>query len=313
MNMLLSFAFYGRDDIGAYRAKMPCGRLMIDSGAYTAASVGKVIELREYAEFLDTWRGSIDHAVTLDVIGDPAATARNTRWLHNQGHRVMPVFTRGGSAADFDAMVRDSGYVCVGGGVGMPPAVVVRRLSALQRRAEELGGGIHALGVGNMNGLRKIRPYSADASNVSATFIYGSLACYDGRNMRMIAHTDRKKVRAHMPYFKAQGIARSVTEVVTTGRHPRGEGRRTLMRGMVMAGVAADEDATRWEVPVPQGTTDTPGTHMYMAVTGSFLAPVTASVDTLLHDGQWSVPLWERYRERHQHQCRVQDREQVSA
>lgn len=303
--MLLSFAFYSRDDIGKYRAKMPCGRLLIDSGAYTAASVGKTISREEYGEFLETWKGSIDHAVTLDVIGDPKATAANTRWLHNRGHKVLPVFTRGGSPAEFDAMVRDCGYVCVGGGVGMPPAVVIRRLSALQRRAEELGGGIHALGVGNMNGLRKIRPYSADASNVSATFIYGSLSCYDGRNLRTIAHTDRARVKAHLPHFKAAGIAASVTEVIRTGKMPRGEGRRVLMRGMVVGGAAADEDATRFNVPVPHGVNDTPGTHMYMAVTGGFLAPVTAGVDTLIHDPEWSVPLWDRYRQRHQGQCRV--------
>lgn len=300
--MLISFAFFGGSDIAAYRKAMPCGRLMIDSGAYTAASVGKRISREEYAEFLTTWRGCIDHAVTLDVIGDPVATRRNTKWLHDRGHKVMPVFTRGGTPADFDAMVRDAGYVCVGGGVGMPPAVVVRRLSALQRRAEELGGGIHALGVGNLAGLRRIRPYSADASNVSSAFRFGTLVCYTGQRLVMVSVTDTRKMRDNLHHFKAQGLR--MAQLARTRRQPAGEDRGLLMRGMSVAVACADEDTVKFKVPVPHGVDDTPGTHMYSAVTGDHLAPHAAGLDRLLHDGRWSVPMWERYRAQHQGQCR---------
>lgn len=308
--MLVSFAFFGGDDLAAYRAAMPCGRLMVDSGAYTAASVGQVIRREEYAEFLGTWAKVIDHAVTLDVIGDPAATARNTKWLHDRGHRVMPVFTRGGKAAEFDAMVRDCGYVCVGGGVGMPPAVVVRRLSALQRRAEHLGGGIHALGVGNLAGLRKIRPYSADASNVSSTFRFGTVVAYDGRRLQVFQHTDTRRLRQVQHLLKAQGV--TVANVVRTGRQPQGAERDAMIRGFSVAYACADEDTVRFKVPVPHGVTDTPGTHMYSAITGSHLARPVADLDRLLHDG-WTVPMWERYRARHAHQCRAGQRQAVGA
>lgn len=310
MNVLLSFAFYASDDLGKYKRQMPCGRLMVDSGAYTAASVGKVIRREEYAEFLSTWSAHIDHAVTLDVIGDPEATRRNTKWLHDRGHPVMPVFTRGDSPAEFDAMVRDAGYVCVGGGVGMPQDVVVRRLSALQRRAEELDGGIHALGVGNLEGLRKIRPYSADSSNVSGAFKYGYLLAYT-RNSRQIVlfpMSDkakfRKKVRPHLTALKEQGV--ELEPLIRTGRMPgtaNGD-RFRLMQALTVAYLCADEDTTRYQIPVPHGVRDTPGTHMYSAIVGGHLAPAVANLDTLVHDPEWSVPMWERYRTRHEHQCR---------
>lgn len=303
VNMLLSFAFYAKDDMGKYRSLMPCGRLMIDSGAFTAATVGQVIDRAEYAEFLTTWGRVIDHAVTLDVIGDPAATRRNTRWFHQRGIPVMPVFTRGDKPKDFDAMVRDSGYVCVGGGVGMAQDLLVRRLWALQRRAEELGGGIHALGVGNLNALRKIRPYSADASNVSSTFRFGNVVAYDGRRLRVFQHNDTAKLRTFHHVLKSQGI--STTELVRTGRHPNGAARGVLMRGMSVAYACADEDTTRFNVPVPHSVEDTPGTHMYSAITGSHLAPSVAELDSLIHDGTWSVPMWERYRAHHAQQCRA--------
>lgn len=303
--MLLSFAFNRTTDIGKYRDRMPCGRLMIDSGAFTAHTTGKPIQLAEYEEFLTRWRGVFDHAVTLDVVGDPVATRKNTHWLHQRGHNVMPVFTRGGSSADFDAMVKDSGYVCVGGGVGMNREMVIARLSALQRRAEELGGGIHALGVGNLNGLRKIRPYSADASNVSAAFIYGNVVCYDGRRLRSFPHTDRAKVRAHLVDFRNQGLGSQLAELLRTGRQPMGKARIPFMQGMAMSWVCADEDTTEFTTPVPHGITDSPGTHLYMAVTGGFLSPAVAELDTLVHSEGWTVPIWPRYRAKHQRQCRV--------
>lgn len=308
--MLLSYGLNPGDNLAKYRAAMPCGRILIDSGAFTAYTVGKVIKLTEYAAFLQKWEGCWDYAVTLDVIGDPVATRHNTHKLHSMGLKVLPVFTRGGKAADFDAMVRDTGYVCVGGGVGMPPAVVVRRLSALQRRAEELGGGIHALGVGNMAGLRAIRPYSADSSNVSSAFRFGTLVCYDGRNLTTVAHSDHRKLRRYLREFKAQGV--DLSTMVKTGRQPTGRERIPLMHGLGIAAVCADEDTTGYQVPVPKGVDDTPGTHIYNAITGGFLAPAFASLDGLIHDPEWSVPLWDRYRAKHARQCRAPKVEEVA-
>ena len=306
VNMLSSYGLNPGDNLAKYRALMPCGRIMIDSGAFTAYTVGKVIHLDEYAEYLERWAGSWDHAVTLDVIGDPKATRANTHKLHQRGIPVMPVFTRGDKPADFDAMVKESGYVCVGGGVGMPPAVVIKRLGALQRRAQELGGGIHALGVGNMNALRRIRPYSADSSNISSAFRFGTLVCYEGGRLITIAHTDHAKLRRHLTTFKSQGV--NLSTMIATRRQPTGKARIPLMHSLGIAGVCADEDTVTFEVPVPDKVDDAPGTHMYHAITGGFLAPAFAQLDTLIHS-EWTVPMWERYRDRHTlHNCRQERR-----
>lgn len=303
--MLLSFAFDDvRRALRSYRQTMPCGRLMVDSGAYTAFTVGQPINLGDYAAFLADHLDCWDAAVTLDVIGDPVGTRRNTLTLHAKGLKVMPVFTRGGSVAEFDAMVRDSGYVCVGGGVGMPPKIVVSRLSALQRRAEELGGGIHALGVGSLPQIRAIRPYSADASNISGAFMFGSLTAYDGTKIVNIALNDTAKLRRYLVHLKAAGI--ELGSMVTTRRLPKKYPRRILMRGMSLGHACADEDTVRLAAPVPTGVNDTQGTHMFSAVTGGFLAPAVAELDKLLHDPGWNPPpMWKRYGNRHAAQCRA--------
>lgn len=310
VNVLLSFAFFGKDDLGAYRANMPCGRIMIDSGAFTVFTKGHTIDVVEYAEFLENWRHVWDYAITLDVIGDPKATARNTKVLHDRGLPVMPVFTRGGTVLEFDAMVRDTGYVCVGGGVGMPNELVIRRLSALQHRAQEQGGGIHALGVGNLDGLRAIRPYSCDASNVSSAFRFGTLICYDGRRLWVFPHTQHRSVRKHLLEFKDQGL--TLSEMIGTGRQPSGAGRAHLMRHLSVAYLCADEDTTAYGVPVPTGVDDTPGVHMYSAVTAPNLMKPVAELDRLAHTDEWTVPMWTRYRAKHAAQCRARVPQEVS-
>lgn len=301
--MLLSFAFFSTADIGALRKQMPCGRLMIDSGAFTALSTGRPIQLDDYARFLETWRGSWDQAVTLDVIGDPVATMRNTRKLHDRGINVMPVFTRGGTVEEFDSMVKEFGYVCVGGGVGMPKPLVIDRLSALQHRAEQNGGGIHALGVGNMNGVRQIRPFSCDASNISSSFVWGRMICYDGRRFHSVRLVETKLMRKLLIHFRDQGL--EMAEMAAARRQPKGQGRVTLMQGMSVGYACADEDTVGFKVPVPHGINDTVGTHMYSAVTGGFLAPALAELDAMMHSETWTVPLWDRYRDRHRAQCRA--------
>lgn len=306
VNMLVSFAFFGGVDLNLYRAKMPCGRLMLDSGAFTAYSTGKPIELAAYAEYLETYASAIDHAITLDEIGDPVGTRRNTRKLHQLGHAVMPVFTRGDRMADFDAMVKDARYVCIGGGVGMPYSVLIPRLAGLQRRAEELGGGIHALGIGTMDGLRRIRPYSADSSTISSAFLYGNLVCYDGRHVRTIHHTQRKRLALHLDAYKNQGMVADVAAVLRSGRLPNKADRYRLMQGMTVGGAACDEDATSWAVPAPDGVEDSPGTHMYMAITTSADAPAVAEVDQFMHDPAWTAPpLWADRQGQHAQQCRA--------
>ena len=303
VNILLSYAYYSKEDLAAVRRRLVCGRLLIDSGAFTAHTTGKPIQLKEYAEYLDTWRGSWDHAVTLDVIGDPVASKRQTRKLHAMGLPVMPVFTRGDSIEEFDAMVKDVGYVCVGGLVGLPPALVEKRTALLQRRAEEHGGGIHALGVGALPALRRAKPYSADASNISGAFRFGSVVCFTGKQVVSISIRDRKKMLANLDHLRAHGI--DVSPLITSGRLPNfAGGRQPLMRAMSLAYAAADEYLKAANnVPAPTTVNDTPGTHLYSSIVGGFLLEPASELDRELHEG-FNPRIWAQYGQNHQHHPR---------
>lgn len=268
VNLLLSYAFHADTRLDEVRADLVCGQLMIDSGAFTAWSKGRSIELAEYAEYLTRWGGCWDHAITLDVIGDPAASRVNTRRLHEMGLPVMPVFTRTDSLAEFDAMVTDVGYVAVGGLVGLPSSAQRARAAMLQRRAQAAGGGIHALGIGSMTSLRAVRPYSADASSVSGAFRFGSVVYFDGKEIRNTALSDTARLTRDRAHIRAHGI--DLELLARTRRMPSREnnGRQLLMQAMSLAYAAADEYLkSTGPVPPPRGGGD-PGTHLYSSVIG---------------------------------------------
>lgn len=305
VNILLSYAFHAKENIGKVRSELVCGKLMIDSGAFTAHSIGQRIDRVEYAEFLETWHGAWDHAVTLDVIGEPAATKVNTKWLHAKGLNVMPVFTRQESLSEFDAMVRDCGYVCVGGGVGMSKATVLRRIALLQRRAADLGGGVHALGMGAIDHVRQSRPYSADSSNISTTFRYGNIRFFDGRQVRTITVSDKEAIRKYWIALRGHDI--DVAQLASTGRMPTAQMRHTLMRSMSLAYACADEwlRQTGSAAPVPHGVPDSrTGPHLYSSIVGSHLLPGAIELDRELHNG-YKPPVWAGYG--WSHECRKSD------
>lgn len=302
VNILLSYAFHQKTDLNRVRSHLPCGRLFIDSGAFTAYSTGKPIQLQEYAEYLQHFQGAWNHAVTLDKIGDPVATRRQTQKLHAMGLPVMPVFTAGESLAEFDAMVRDVGYVCVGGGVGMTKAATVKRIGVLQHRAEALGGGIHALGVGAIPFLRQARPYSADASNISAAFRFGLIRFFDGVGIRAIKANDKVALAKYRVPLRAHGI--DVAELATIGRMPGKETRSALMRAMSVSYVVADEYLKRGaRAPVPAGVEDVPGTHLYSSIIGEFLLDPALEIEAMIHGGT-PPQVYAPYRKTHE--CQTQ-------
>ena len=77
----------------------------LDSGAFSAMSLGVEICNHEYTEFVrKSFDGdaSLTDAFGLDVIGDPAASSKNVEYSWNQNVPVIPTFHYG---SDFDELI----------------------------------------------------------------------------------------------------------------------------------------------------------------------------------------------------------------
>ncbi len=285
LNLLLSYAFHEKTDLARVRSLMPCGRIMVDSGAFTAFTKGRAVDINAYAEFLSHWRTSWDHAITLDVIGDPDKTRVNTRYLHRQGLPVLPVFTRGDSLVEFDAMLKDVPYICVGGLVGMPREHQLPRVALLQRRAADQGGGIHALGVASIPVLRQAKPYSADSSSVSSGFQYGTVTVWTGQVLKTINIRTPPKLRSIRNELVAHGFPLST--IIDQRRMPGGQHRWTIMAAGATAFACADEYLKRTYPTAGLAG----GTHLYNVAIQQNDARAMAGQDGVLH-GNNPPPVW---------------------
>lgn len=298
VNVLVSYGVAPNHDLSELRRGLGCGRIMVDSGAFSAHASGKTITLDGYAKHLDRWAGWWDHAITLDIIGDPVGTARNTRRLHERGYPVMPVFTLGGKLAEFDAIVRDGGYVAVGGLVGLPRPTIRARGAMLQRRAADNGGGIHLLGVGSMSTLRAARPYSADTSSVGSMFRFGNLLYFDGAELRQVNLQHRAKLAAARDHLAAQGV--SLAALLRARRMPTDSAARLELHvALTWAYACGDEVLHRAAVTMARSPHHPPGTHLYIAVSGGDSAAAALRVARSCHGLAPAPRAWHRWGARH--------------
>lgn len=205
IDLLLSYAHHAKTDLGAVRAALgPEGRLMVDSGAYTAFTKGRVIELAEYAAFLRHWHGTYDYAITLDVIGDPVATARNTEALAAEGVDVMPVFTARASFDELDAMAAQHKYLALGGLVGVPREMREQLTAAVVRRVAPTR--VHSLGQAGQRIFEVAGVHSGDASTPNMMPLTGRMPLFTGRRQLTWLLAEPEPWRAHGPLLRAYGL-----------------------------------------------------------------------------------------------------------
>jgi hypothetical protein len=89
----------------------------LDSGAFSADSQGKPIELSEYISFIKEHEDVIDIYPVLDVIGNETATWENQKIMEDAGLTPMPVFHVEDSIKYLHRCL-DYDYFCLGGMAG---------------------------------------------------------------------------------------------------------------------------------------------------------------------------------------------------
>lgn len=91
-------------------------RMMLDSGAFTAWSQGRDMNVHEYLKYIQTSGHKWDEVVGLDKVGDPEFTLRNWHILNDAGVASLPVHHIG---EDFDYLKKMVKLVGPGGRVGL--------------------------------------------------------------------------------------------------------------------------------------------------------------------------------------------------
>lgn len=187
--ILLSYHYY-RQPLGPLlaRFKYPV-KVFGDSGAFSAWSLGKPIEVGEYADWLAENRGELEVYSNLDVIGDPKGTAKNQAELERRGFNPIPVFHAGSEWSDLDRLI-DAGYPYIALGGLVDPnkrGAVMPYLVECFIRARKAGKGtvFHGFGVTQLDAITGLPWFSVDSSSWGAAYRFGRLQLFNPITGRM--------------------------------------------------------------------------------------------------------------------------------
>jgi len=150
---------------------------MVDSGAFTVWKSGGKVDIDNYISYLkNNIAPAVKNysAIQLDVIGDPAQTRKNLDKMCESGLNILPVFTKGEKYGELNELYKYNDYICCGGLVGSQADTYVKHLMKITDKNK-----IHLLGYGKQQQLKKLKPYSADVSNIISFFRFGVFSIWD--------------------------------------------------------------------------------------------------------------------------------------
>lgn len=176
------------------------GRVLIDSGAFTAFNTGKVVRLADYHAFLRDLPFTPYGYFALDVIGDEVATHANYLASRDAGFTPWPVFTYG-ARLDSLAHFADAPRIGVGGLVSETRNGQRGTVKGYLRwLAQHLPfSRVHVLGVSSAGVAQVYRPASMDSSGWASAARFGSVLLYAGAGKIVKVERTVAKRRALKP------------------------------------------------------------------------------------------------------------------
>jgi hypothetical protein len=273
---LVSFHYHKDSDlqaiVDAYGG--PC-EVFADSGAFSAATLGATIKRADYAAWLHQWRGVLTTSATLDVIGDPVATHRNTNALEDQGLTVLPVFHVGSPWERLHELCKEYRYIALGGMVphAKKPDAVLRWLVQCFKIAREYGTVFHGFGQTRFATIAALPFYSVDSSAWGSGSRYGQISLWDERRAKLVTVQVSKpdQARKHAALLRSHGadpalVGRPGFAMIKQRTREQYDREDLMMRG---APAVAYHRLGQWlirrhKVPAPPGW-ERPGTALYLA------------------------------------------------
>jgi len=243
VNALVSYHYFDSSDIGEMRSWGL--RIIGDSGAYSAASLGAPISLSSFATWADLWRDDLAWIASLDEIGDARGSWRNYKTLRKQGLDVVPTVHYGCDPKELDRYAADGvDFVGLGGMVpykSEPERLLRWSLSMfIHARDNHPGMRFHGWGVTHPRLLTLLPWYSVDSSGFAASVRYAQLRLFDpDRGKSVGVKLNGRDIYKHSRLLRLHyGVEPS--EVATTGPWNR----RQVLR-LSMASVQRMEDHLR--------------------------------------------------------------------
>jgi hypothetical protein len=145
-------------------------KVFLDSGAFSAFSLGVEVSIEAYAEFVKGHQDIIEMASVLDAIGDPEGTFHNQNTLEKLGAEVLPCFHYGEPLDLCEYYIRNYEYITIGGMVPIPNNKLELWLDEIWEKVLTDKDGIarrkvHGFGLTSRKLMSKYPWYSCDSSS----------------------------------------------------------------------------------------------------------------------------------------------------
>jgi hypothetical protein len=184
-NILESYHYVGKQQyVDAMRANG--AKVFIDSGAFSAKSLGVDIDINQYCDYikrnLDIIRTEDDvvMASVLDGIGDPLKTWQNQLYMESQGAKPLPCFHFGEDERYLEWYIERYPYITIGGMVRTKAEDVMQWLDRIWNKYLVDGSGrpklkVHAFGVTTVSLMERYPWHSVDSSSWIQATAFGAI------------------------------------------------------------------------------------------------------------------------------------------
>lgn len=200
-------------------------RIIGDSGAFSAMSLGQPIKIDDFAAWAERNRQHLAWVASLDAIGDERQSWLNWRYLTRNGLDTVPTVHFGTPPTALDRYA-DEGADFVGlGGVARRPDrdAVLRWLVSMFRYARDNHPEMrfHGWGVTGNDYLDHLPFYSVDSSGFGASFRYGRGQLIDPRTGKRTNFRLDGRASASLTAALRRDYGASARELADSGAHNR--------------------------------------------------------------------------------------------
>lgn len=184
-NILESYHYVGKQSfVDAMRNNG--AKVFLDSGAFSAYTLGAKLSLWEYCEYIKRNKDIIRvedgilMASVLDGIGDPLQTYRNQLDMEHFGVRALPCFHSGEDTRYLDWYTRNYDYITLGGMVGASSKQLMVWLDRIWGKHLIDGAGrpklkVHGFGITSVPIMEAYPWHSVDSSSWIQTAAFGNI------------------------------------------------------------------------------------------------------------------------------------------
>jgi hypothetical protein len=211
LRILLSYHYFKDVDLDAVlplRFPDSAPQLFIDSGAYSAMTLGSEIKLDEYAAYIKRYKHWISAYANLDVIQDGAQTLDNQRRMEDLGLQPVPVFHVNTDWTYLERYIEQYKYIALG------VAGMQSRTDAVMSwvaRCFEMGSAqtqYHGFALTSWKLLMSFPWKSVDSSSWGSGHRFGRVPVFDSRRGRFekIQLGDAKSCHKHAKLVRSYGF-----------------------------------------------------------------------------------------------------------